>query len=233
MAKQVAILAGGAGDLGAGVTRALANAGTTVAVLDITPSTADPAAARVIECDVADQGACESAVQQVAGEFGGIDVLVNMAQHFVVGTPLLDLTADDMFRSFDVGPVSAMRLMQLCHPYMKARGGGTVINFASGSGTGGALGQAAYAAAKEALRGLTKTAALEWGPDNIRVNAICPVATSKSDKTWLEWFKQTSPLRRVGDPESDIGGTVVFLAGPGGFITGRTLHVDGGMGIFR
>jgi NAD(P)-dependent dehydrogenase (short-subunit alcohol dehydrogenase family) len=229
----VALVAGGAGDIGRGVCRALRKDGATVVVLDIEPSGAQDAT-RVIECDLTDPVACRDAVDAVVRDFGGVATLVNLAQKYVTDTAVLDLTPSDLTLSFDTGPQATLRMMQLCHPHLKARGGGAIINFASGSGTSGAVRQAAYAAAKEAIRGLTKTAALEWGPDNIRVNAVCPVATGKPEtKVWVDWFRKESPLRRIGDPESDIGSVVVFLAGPGSFMTGRTLHVDGGMGTFR
>jgi NAD(P)-dependent dehydrogenase (short-subunit alcohol dehydrogenase family) len=231
MDGDIAILVGGAGDLGRGITCALSKAGATVVVLDLDTSTAEPGV-DAISCDVTDQARCETVVADIASR-GRITTLVNLAQHYVTDTAVLDLTAEDMRRSFEIGPISAMRMMQLCHPHMKAAGGGSIINFASGSGTTGVPRQAAYCSAKEAMRGLTKAAALEWGRDNIRVNAVCPVATHDRSKAWIPMMEQASPLGRVGDPETDIGAVVVFLAGPGQFITSRTIHVDGGMGTYR
>jgi NAD(P)-dependent dehydrogenase (short-subunit alcohol dehydrogenase family) len=74
---------------------------------------------------------------------------------------------------------------------------------------------------------------MEWGRDNIRVNAICPVATSDPTLPWVAEAVAASPMGRVGDPETDIGAVVAFLAGPGAFINGRTLQVDGGSGAWR
>ena len=95
------------------------------------------------------------------------------------------------------------------------------------------LGNAAYAAAKEAIRGLSKAAALEWGRDNINVNVICPVAAGDLSAPWVPDAQRTNPMGRVGDPEADIGSAVVYLAGPGRYVTGRTLQVDGGVGTWR
>ena len=135
---------------------------------------------------------------------------------------------------FESGPIASLRMMRLCHPHMKARGGGSVVNFASGVGTGGMPGLLAYASAKEAIRGLTKVAALEWGPDNINVNVICPAASGDpANAPWVPDAVRTNPMGRVGDPEADIGSAVVYLAGPGRYVTGRTLHVDGGAGCWR
>jgi NAD(P)-dependent dehydrogenase (short-subunit alcohol dehydrogenase family) len=145
-----------------------------------------------------------------------------------------DVTDDDMRRSFESGPTATLRMMRLCYPHMKAAGGGSVVNFSSGVGTGGMLAATAYAAAKEAIRGLTKVAALEWGPDNINVNVICPVATGDPDNApWVPGALSINPMGRIGDPEADIGSAVVYLAGPGRYVTGRTLQVDGGVGCWR
>src|SRR5262245_26391497 len=232
MDGQVSIITGGGGNIGRGVCRAMAKAGATVVALDLRPGGAD-AAARAIACDVTDPVACRSAVEEVVREFGGVDTLVNLAQRFRAGIPLVNLTDDDMRVSFDSGPIATLRMMQLCHPHMKARGGGAIINFASGVGTQGMVGAAAYAAAKEAIRGLTKTAALEWGRENIRVNVICPVASGDPNAPWVADAIATNPMGRIGDPEADIGAAVVYLAGPGSYVTGRTLHVDGGIGTWR
>jgi NAD(P)-dependent dehydrogenase (short-subunit alcohol dehydrogenase family) len=174
-------------------------------------------------------------VDEIVSEFGGINTLVNMAQRIVIDTDVVKLTDEDMRVSFESGPIATLRMMQLCYPHIKARGGGAIVNFASEAGTAGLPGQGAYAAAKEAIRGITKVAALEWGRDNIRVNAICPVAwpSANPDHPLFREAIARSPMGRIGDPETDIGSVIVFLAGPGGFITGRTLHVDGGMGTWR
>ena len=166
------------------------------------------------------------------GEFCGVDALVNMAQKVIINTPILDVSETQMLESFTTGPLAALRMMQLCYPSMKARGGGSIVNFASDAGTTGISGMAAYGAAKEAMRGVTKTAAVEWGKDNIRVNNLCPVAFGDPECDWAQATIPQTPLARVGHPETDIGGAVVFLAGPV-WITGRTIHVDGGKGTFR
>jgi NAD(P)-dependent dehydrogenase (short-subunit alcohol dehydrogenase family) len=233
MNGRVAIITGGGGNIGSGVCRAMAKAGATVVALDLDPAGAD-AAARAIACDVTDPAACESAVAAVVREFGGVDTLVNAAQQFRAGIPLVQLTDDDMRVSFESGPIATLRMMQLCYPQIKARGGGAIINFASGVGTQGMVGAGAYAAAKEAIRGLTKVAALEWGRENIRVNVICPVASGDPEHApWVPSARAINPMGRIGDPEADIGAAVVYLAGPGSYVNGRTLHVDGGVGVWR
>jgi NAD(P)-dependent dehydrogenase (short-subunit alcohol dehydrogenase family) len=232
MNGQVAIITGGGGNIGRGVCRAMAKAGAAVVALDLHPGGAE-AAARAIACDVTDPDACRSAVDEVVGEFGGVDTLVNAAQQFRAGIPLVKLTDDDLRVSFESGQIATLRMMQLCYPHLKARGGGAIINFASGVGTQGMVGAGAYAAAKEAIRGLTKVAALEWGRENIRVNVICPVASGDPDAPWIPGALAINPMGRIGDPEADIGAAVVYLAGPGSYVTGRTLHVDGGVGTWR
>lgn len=231
MEPKIAILTGGAGDLGRGISQALSAAGHTVVALDLDVSRAE-AVARAITCDVTDPAACAAAVDEVVRDFSGVDTLVNLAQQWSK-QPLIEVTDAEMRLVFDSGPTASLRMMQLCYPHMKARGGGSVINFGSSAGTmGGVKGEGAYAAAKEAIRGLTKHAAVEWGPDNIRVNVICPVATDDPGR-WPPTAAGRIPLGRLGDPEGDVGSLVVYLAGPGSFMTGRTLHIDGGVGTFR
>jgi NAD(P)-dependent dehydrogenase (short-subunit alcohol dehydrogenase family) len=228
------IVTGGGGNIGRGVCRALTKAGATVAVLDLDPSGADGAALR-ITCDITDANACESAVAQVVAELGGIDALVNIAQVFRLGMATIDATDEDLRISFESGPIASFRLMRLCYPHLITRGGGSVVNFGSGVGTGGNPRYLPYAAAKEAIRGITRVAANEWGPSNIRVNAICPVAAQDpANAPWVsDQVLATIPLGRIGDPEADIGAAVVYLVGPGSYITGQTLMVDGGAGRYR
>jgi len=232
MDRNIAIVTGATGDLGRGVCTALTDAGSVVVALDVVTDRA-VTADRVIGCDVTDAQACRDAVDEVVRDFGPPTTLVQLAQKWN-HVELMDVTDDEMELCYQSGPAATLRFMQLCYPYMKELGGGSVINFASSSGTqGGVYGEGAYAAAKEAIRGLTKHAAIEWGSDNIRVNCLCPIATSNPDR-WGPTVKEIIPLKRLGDPVVDVGGTVVFLAGPSGsFITGRTLHVDGGIGMWR
>jgi NAD(P)-dependent dehydrogenase (short-subunit alcohol dehydrogenase family) len=155
--------------------------------------------------------------------------------------PLMDITSDDYDLVFDVGPRATFFLMQAAYPTMKAAGGGVIVNLGSGSGTGGQSQFAAYGAAKEAIRGMSKAAALEWGSDNVRVNVICPFADSPGVQFWqdvapkdFDRALRAVPLKRVGRTREDIGAVVAFLVGDDGtFITGQTIMVDGGMGVFR
>jgi NAD(P)-dependent dehydrogenase (short-subunit alcohol dehydrogenase family) len=233
MNGTVAIVTGGGGTIGSGVCRALANAGATVAALDLDPSGADAAALR-ITVDLTDAAACAAAVEQVVAELGGIDTLVNTAQRFRNRTPFVDVTEDDLDVCWTTGPLATFHMMQLAHPHLVARGGGAVINFGSGAGTAGEPGYGAYAAAKEAVRGLTKVAASEWGADNIRVNVVCPVVSGDPSAAWITDDGVAGiPLGRIGDAENDIGAAIVYLAGPHCYMTGRTLMLDGGSGKFR
>ena len=234
MADKFAVLTGGAGKMGAGICRALAKEGIESVVLDLDVSGAGNAVKEIV-CDVTDQDACAAAIDEVVRDLGGVDVLVNLAQAYETTTPVIDLTADQLRRSYETGPIASLRMMQLCYPSMKARGGGAVVNIVSGAGTQGTPDQAAYGSAKEAIRGLTKAAALEWAKDNIRVIALAPFggpAENLEKNTWLKQFVEQTPLGRYGDPETEIGHGIAFLA-TNTFITGRTLMMDGGIGTFR
>ena len=131
--------------------------------------------------------------------------------------------------------------MQLAQPHMVARGRGAIINFASGSGTRGNETQGAYAAAKEGIRGLSRTAAREWGPLGIRVNLVCPFANSPGMIDWANLDPaghaaaiEEIPLRRVGDCHDDVGRVCVFLASDDAdYVTAQTMWVDGGSGTTR
>ena len=131
--------------------------------------------------------------------------------------------------------------MKAAYPHFKNQGKGSIVNFGSGAGASGLALFATYGAAKEAIRGLTKVASTEWGPDGIRVNTICPAAMTEGMATWFEAQPEAAnamaeavPLRRIGDPVADIGPTVAFLISDDSrYVTGHTLFVDGGTGTFR
>ena len=137
--------------------------------------------------------------------------------------------AVDTFGSIDV----------IVNPYMKEQGEGRIINFASATGMFGIAGQLAYGSNKEALRGLTKIAAKEWGQYGICVNVVLPGAESPAAKAWAEKFPEEykkqvmlNPMHRFGDPEGDIAPVVAFLAGPDScYYSGQSVIVDGANSI--
>ncbi len=116
---------------------------------------------------------------------------------------------------------------------------GRVINFASGAGLSGKSGQSSYAAAKEGIRGMSRSAATEWGPDGITVNVICPLAMTEGLAAWREAYPElyektisATPMGRFADPEKDVGGLCVFLASDtGSYITGESISLMGGTGL--
>ena len=180
----------------------------------------------------------KAVVEQAVAEFGGIDVLINNAQASASGTPFADHTTEQFDLAIYSGLYAAFYYMQACYPYL-AKAKGSVINFASGAGLFGNFGQAAYAAAKEGIRGMSRVAATEWSKDGINVNVICPLAWTAR----LEGFQQaypdafeknvhTPPMGYFGDPEAHIGRVCVQLAHPDfKYMTGETLTLEGGLGL--
>jgi NAD(P)-dependent dehydrogenase (short-subunit alcohol dehydrogenase family) len=242
---KVAVVTGAGRGIGRAIARALAAAGAAVTVLErdgdtgastIDEITALGGEARLVTGDVRQRADCEAVVAAAVERFGAVDVLVNNAQQVPAG-PLDACTDDDMYAAWESGALAAFRLMQLCHPLMAARGGGAIVNLASGAGTEGLAGLGAYAVAKEGIRALTKVAMREWGVDGIRVNTVCPWARTEYWDTLSDRAQQArvkhNPLRRIGEPE-EVASVVVFLASDAGsYVTGQTIHVDGGNMGFR
>lgn len=195
-----------------------------------------------VRADISPRADNEAVVQNVVdravGEFGRIDVLVNVAQSSACGVALTEHTRDQFETALYSGLFATFYYMRACHPYLKEVKG-TVINFGSGAALAGDFGQASYAAAKEGIRGLSRVAATEWAADGINVNVVCPLAWTSQ----LEQFQkahpdafavnvQVPPAGRFGDAEADIGRICVALAGPDfKFMTGETIAVEGGLGL--
>ncbi|MDD2090478.1 SDR family oxidoreductase [Pseudomonas guariconensis] len=177
--------------------------------------------------------AIEQCVAQVLEAFGTIDILVNNAQ-IVPLDRLLEVSDEAFAQGMDSGPLATLRLMRACHPYL--RGGGVVVNLASSAAVRwDACGYGAYAAAKEAIRCLSRAAACEWGPDGIRVNVIAPHALSPELEGWMQAHPQEAEAFLQGIPhcENDIGRTVAWLASDeAGYLTGATLPLDGGQAFW-
>lgn len=196
----------------------------------------------IIQADInagADNEAVAKMVVKKAIEtFGHIDVLINNAQASASGVTLADHTSEQFDLAIYSGLYAAFYYMKACYPYLKETKG-SVINFASGAGLFGNYGQCAYAAAKEGIRGLSRVAATEWGPDGINVNVICPLAwTAQLENfanTYPDAFKENvkmPPAGHYGDVEHEIGRVCVQLASPDfKYMNGETLTLEGGMGL--
>lgn len=194
-----------------------------------------------VQADVSANGDNEAVVNNVVKQaidtFGRIDVLINNAQASASGVPLAENSTEQFNLAMYSGLYAVFYYMKACYPYLKETKG-SVVNFASGAGLFGNYGQAAYAAAKEGIRGLSRVAATEWAPDGINVNIICPLAwTAKLEQFQNEYpdaFKANvhmPPAGHFGDPEEEIGRVCVQLASPDfKFMSGETLTLEGAKG---
>ena len=196
----------------------------------------------VVQADVSAGSDNEAIVKKVVEEainaFGRIDVLINNAQASASGVTIEKHTTEQFNLAMYSGLYATFYYMQACYPYLKETKG-SVINFASGAGLFGNYGQCSYAAAKEAIRGLTRVAATEWGRDGINVNVVCPLAWTAQ----LEQFKNAypdafdknvhmPPMGHFGDSEYEIGRVCVQLANPDfKYMTGETITLEGGLGL--
>ena len=246
--ENVTIITGGGKGIGFGLAQAFAEAGSNLVITGRTLSRLESAKERLeaeygvkvlpIVADGEDESAIKDVVAQTIATFGKINTLVNNAQVSKSGLPLIEHTKEDLDLSIHSGLYAAFFYMRECHPYLK-ESKGSVINFASGAGLFGKLGQSSYAAAKEGIRGLSRVAAAEWGPDGIRVNVICPLAMTESLMEWKDNYPdlfaktiQGIPLGRFADPKDDIGRVAVFLASEDAhYITGETITLQGGSGL--
>ncbi|MFF1923125.1 SDR family NAD(P)-dependent oxidoreductase [Streptomyces sp. NPDC058221] len=246
---KVAVITGAGQGVGQGIALALASDGVSVAAVGRTAAkletTCELLRERGVEAepfvlDVLDTDRIPSVVEDVAERFGSIDILVNNAYSGCYG-PLLSLSDEEFQRGFNSAPFAAFAFMKAAHPYLRRDGGGSVINLVTSAMVRWDLSTyGAYAAAKSALRSLTRTAANEWGRDGIRVNTIAPHAVSPAYAGWqaahpeeAAAFCASIPLGYVGDCEQDIGRAVAMLCGPDArYLTGATVPLDGGQANF-
>jgi NAD(P)-dependent dehydrogenase (short-subunit alcohol dehydrogenase family) len=242
LAGKVALVTGAGQGLGFEIATAMARAGAALVLVERYADRLEASTEKLRELgaqvasmvgDVRERDVALAAAEGAVQRFGRLDVLVNNAQ--ILTPPMPFIEQDDAYfdRAVRSGLYGTIYFMQACYPALSQRGG-AVINLGSGAGTAGNVGQAAYGAAKEAIRGLSRTVAREWGKDNIRINVICPTANSPS---YREWFKDKPELQAAsvahmarGRPAEgfEIGNLAVFLASDACTITGQTLHIDGG-----
>lgn len=247
--KTVIITGGGkGGGIGYGISTAFAKEGANLVITGRNVEKLENAREELereygirvltVQADGGEEQQVQNVINQTISEFGAIHVLINNAQNSASGTMLADHTKEDFDRAIYSGLYAVFFYMKHAFPYLKQTKG-SVINFASGAGLFGKPGQASYAAAKEGIRGLSRVAATEWGPDGINVNVICPLVMTEALEQWKEAYpdvyQQTIkgiPLGRFGDAEKDIGGTCLFLASEAAsYISGETITMQGGSGI--
>ncbi|MGB7859132.1 MAG: SDR family oxidoreductase [Acidimicrobiia bacterium] len=240
---KVALVTGAGQGIGQGISYALAAEGAAVSVVGRTAvklkATVDEIIRRggtaiAVVCDVKDGDQVRAAVDQTVRALGGLDVLVNNAQEYNFGS-IIDIPLDSVEAGWKSGPLATLLFMREAFPHL--HDGGVIVNVSSPAAVGSDLaGVGAYSAAKAAIESLSRAAAVEWAGFGIRVNTIMPIARTPAIEASFEMvpgleeqLTASLPLRRLGDPERDIGPAVVFVAGPGGsYMTGSTLSVDGG-----
>lgn len=240
---KVAVVTGAGDGIGAGVARAFATEGAKVVVAELSEETGRAVAEEVgglfVRTDVSDRAQVLGMVDAAVTTYGGLDVLVNNAWSAATVCRVEDKTDEMIDGALSVGFRGPLWAMQAAFPHMLARGWGRVVNMCSLNGVNAHMGTLEYNATKEALRTLTRTAAREWAPTGVVVNAICPGAKSAAFRRVMgdhpelaAAAAQSNPMGRVGDPLEDIAPIAVFLASDDcRYLTGNTLFVDGGAHI--
>jgi len=241
---KVAIVTGAGQGIGEAIAAGYAREGAKVIITGRTFSKLEEAAGRIaaeggvalpIEAFAGDREHSEMVVNRAISEWGRVDTLVNNAHTFTDYLPVEDPKMEENCKvDFQSAFFGSLQLMQLCFPHMARQGGGSIINMGTSYGIRCEPGFLAYAACKEAIRTLTKTAAREWGKQGIRVNTILPSALTPKSIWYLE-DSGTYDLElakvamgRFGEPK-DIAPTAIFLASDeSNFVTGQTLGVEGG-----
>lgn len=246
---RVAIVTGAGQGVGLGVARAFAAEGAHVVVANRSPDKGQAAvsaieadfkdagaSANYIKTDVSDKASVLEMVSETVKARGRVDVLVNNATP-TGGTSRLEYMSDDAMREhMDVNYFASFWAMQAVFPHMKANGWGRIITMCSLNGINAHRYSAMYNGSKEGVRALTRTAAVEWGRYGITANVLCPFAETPSwqgfkafDAEAASAIELSNPIPHIGDCETEIGPVAVFLASDDScYVTGNTIHVDGG-----
>ena len=239
---KVAVVTGGASGLGFASCERLAAEGAAVGILDINGDAAAASAARIVaaggkafacQADVTDPASLRAAVDRIVSEFGRLDVAINSAGIGGTPTAMQDVTVEAWNRTIAINLTGVFHAMQAQYPHMAASGGGAIVNISSMYGVVGHGDGGPYVASKHGVIGLTKAAALSWGPQNIRVVAVCPtfVPTAMTDNRSSEQWDALAKAHALGRlPEaSDIAATICFLASDEASAVTASVHmIDAG-----
>ncbi|MFZ5792119.1 MAG: glucose 1-dehydrogenase [Pseudomonadota bacterium] len=242
---KVAFITGAASGIGRATAVAFAAEGARVAILDRTADALRETEAAVtdaggevlaIACDVSKPKDVEAAVAQAVEAFGRIDCAFNNAGVENKATPLHKIELEEWDRILGINLRGAFVCMKHEIAQMLRQGGGVVVNTSSGAGIRGVAGGAAYAASKHAMIGMTKSAALDYAKQNIRVNAVLPgnIATPMMDRFTggdIQKAIDLEPVGRLGKPEEIAEAVLWMCSDLGGFVTGASIVVDGGWSL--
>ena len=244
---KVALVTGAASGFGEGIARLFVAEGARVMIADLDVGKAHKvadelgAAAGAVGCDVSKSADVEAAVAACVAAFGAPDIVVNNAGTTHRNQPMLDVDEATFDRVFNVNVKSIYHMARAVVPLMRQRGGGSIINIGSTAGLRPRPGLTWYNASKGAVNLMSKSMAAELGPDNIRVNAICPVMGATGLIEQFLGVPDTPesrakvvagiPLGRMSTPQ-DVANAALWLASDAAqFITGVELPVDGGRTI--
>lgn len=244
LVNKTALITGGATGIGKAIVLRFAQEGARVVVADINDlngqATASEAQGVFVHCDTSLPEHVHAAVEHVASTFGGMDILVNSAAHTGGMHDAAVMSESEWREVLSVTLDGAFYCSKRAVPQMIERGGGSIINISSVEGMTGANAHAAYVTAKSALFGLTRSMAIDFGKQGIRVNAISPgiidsgrpdIERLKQDPATMRFWRGMTVLDRLGLP-GEVAATALFFASDeSSYITGQNLAVDGGWTI--
>ncbi|MED5240273.1 MAG: SDR family NAD(P)-dependent oxidoreductase [Pseudomonadota bacterium] len=244
------IITGAASGFGKLLAEELGKRGASLVLGDINTDALDAVAdtlagqgvkVAAVKCDVASEADCKAMVDTALAQFGHLDMAVNNAGIAHAFIPFDQLTDEVLDQQININVKGVMYGMKHQIAAMK-ESGGAIVNVSSMAGLGGAPKIGAYSAAKHAVIGMTKTAAVEYARRNIRVNAVCPFYshTPMVDEGELSENKETvhamlasgSPMKRLGQPEEIVTVMLMLLSPANSYMTGQSLAVDGGVSAF-
>jgi NAD(P)-dependent dehydrogenase (short-subunit alcohol dehydrogenase family) len=246
--NQVALVTGAAMGMGLATAQAFAEAGAAVVLVDVNEEAlrtqtqklvAAGHKALAIRCDVANNAEVAAMIEQTVATFGRLDAAFNNAGIMIPAVETADAKDEDFERVVDINLRGVWNCMKHELHQMREQGSGCIVNNSSIAGVSASPTRASYGATKHGVLGLTKSAAVEYAAQGIRINAVCPgsietpMVIEMIDKGWITMDDMIGnlPIQRIGKPE-EIASAVLWLCSPGaGFVIGHALVVDGGFTV--